>query len=516
MTRRVYAGRVASKGVASGTLYRDRPAPTTTTPPASSVIGAITATLQQLKALQASAGELGSEILQFQVEMLEDDLFVSELLERTRHGDAKTRIAAVLGEHIDKFLQSEAEIFAARATDLADLRDRLLASLGHRDALDGEAPEGAILLAHDIPPSRFLELDWAKVKGIVAQAGSTASHVALLARSQSVPMVVGVGELEPSALDRPALLDAVAGRLIVNPDPAELHMLVPSVHSVAVRDDEGIGPAMLPDGSQVRINLSVNSLSTLDETPREWFDGVGLVRTELLLRNPADLLNETAQTGLYRPLFEWAEERPVTIRLFDAGGDKAVPGLSLAAEANAFLGTRGARLLARRPDVLLTQYAAILGAAAGRPVRILIPMLTLPKEMPFFRESLRRVVAERRADPASVSLGMMVETPSAALEVGNFGADFFAIGTNDLIQYTLAASRDGDALDFGEELAPAVLHLIRLVVDEAQRHGSDATLCGDAATSLVQLQQIFECGIRSIAIPGRYAPRFKHFIRHGE
>jgi phosphotransferase system enzyme I (PtsI) len=517
MTRRVHAGRVASKGVAPGILRRDRPARTAPARPATSLIGAIATTLQQLNSLQGSAGRLGSEILQFQIEMLEDDVFVSELLDRAAElKNAQKAIQAVLNEQIGTLLQSDSETFATRATDLADLRDRLLASFGQHDEKNDATPGETILLVHDITPSRFLEMDWTKVKGVVAQAGSTASHVALLARSHCVPMLVGIGEVEQSMLERPVLLDAISGRLIVDPEPAELELAAPAIHSVAVSEEEGFGPAILPDGSQFRVNLSVNSLAALDEAPREWFDGIGLVRTELLLRDPEDLVREDAQTETYRRLFDWAEDRPVTIRLFDAGGDKMIRGFSLDGEANAFLGTRGARLLAKRPDVLLKQYRAILAAAAGRPVRILIPMLTLPREMPYFREALQQAIEQRRADPASVSLGMMVETPSAAIEIGKFGADFFAIGTNDLIQYTLAVSRDNNVLDFSDEIAPAVLDLIARVAKEANRRGSDVTLCGDAVTSRVQLKQILECGIRSIAIPGRFAPRFKHFIRHGE
>ena len=129
---------------------------------------------------------------------------------------------------------------------------------------------------------------------------------------------------------------------------------------------------------------------------------------------------------------------------------------------------------------------------------------------------LQHVLADRAVEPASVSLGMMVETPSAALEIGKFDADFFSVGTNDLTQYTLAVSRDSNALDIGEELAPAVVDLITRVVSEASRRGCEVTLCGDAATSRVQLKQIFACGIRSVAIPARFAPQLKHFIRHGE
>ena len=517
MTRHSYAGRVASNGVVSGTLRRDRPARFAPARAATTVVGAIASTLQQLQALQSSTGDLGSEILQFQVEMLEDDLFVTEILERAAAGNCnKAAIHDVINDQVAAFMESDSETFVARAADLADLRDRLLGAFGSTAAEAPVWPEDTILLVDDMTPSRFLEMDWNRVRGLVAQSGSSASHVALLARAQSVPMLVGVGEIDPSMLESPALLDAVSGRLVVNPEPAEADRALADLNGPAISEDEGKGLAIAPDGTQIRVNLSVNSLATLEETPRDWFDGIGLVRTELLLPDPDDLLREDVQADIYRRLFDWAGDAPVSIRLFDAGGDKVMPGFSLPDENNAFLGVRGARLLARRPDVLRTQYSAILRAAAGKPVRILVPMLTLPKEMPFFRQSLQEVMDEQGVDPASVMLGMMVETPAAALEVDKFGADFFALGTNDLIQYTLAASRDNDALDFGEEIAPAVLDLIEMVVMEAEARGTEATLCGDAAASRTQLKQIIECGIRSVSIPGRFAPRFKHFIRSGE
>ena len=516
MTRRAYAGRAASKGLASGVLHRDSSAPPPSMAPATSIVGAIASSLQRLKSLQAAAGKLGRDILEFQVEMLEDDLLVSEMLTLgLAPKSPQEAITTVLNGQIANLLEADSETFHARAIDVADLRDRLLATFGEAEET-ADIPEGAILLVRDMTPSRFLEIDWAKVGGIAAQAGSASSHVALLARSQSVPMVVGIGELAAGNLGRPALLDAVSGRLVVDPEPTELSPLDSTVHSVTILDEEGAGPAIMPDGTQVQVNLSVNSLATLDEAPREWFDGIGLVRTELLLHNPQDLLRRDLLAQAYGRLFDWAEHRPVTIRLFDAGGDKPIPGFSLPGEANAFLGTRGARLLAKRPDVLQTQFEAILDAARGRAVGVMIPMLTLPGEMAFFREMLQHVLADRAIEPASVSLGMMVETPSAALEIGKFDADFFSVGTNDLTQYTLAVSRDSNALDIGEELTPAVVELITRVVSEARRRGCEVTLCGDAATSRVQLKQIFECGIRSVAIPARFAPQFKHFIRHGE
>ena len=517
MTRRVYAGRIASKGIASGTLWRDADPQLVTARPATTVIAAVAATIRQLTALQRAAGKLGSDILQFQIEMLEDDAFVADLLQSAAAKDARRAIETVMNGQIQHFLKSDAETFAARALDLTDLRDRLLANFagGRPRERTAGIPEAAILVAEDLTPSRFLELDWSKVKAVAAQAGSAASHVALLARAQSVPMLVGVGKIDPLTTGRSALLDAVSGRLIVDPEPAEVSALASGVDGIVVTDDEALGGALLPGGEPVEVHLSVNALTALDQAPREWFDGIGLVRTELLLRGPEDMLDETYQAESYRRLFAWAGDRPVTIRLFDAGGDKPIPGFSLAGEANPFLGTRGARILARRQDVLETQYAAILAAAAGRSARILIPMLSLPREMVYFRETLQKVALERGLDASQASLGMMVETPSAALEVDKFGADFFSVGTNDLIQYTLAASRDGNALDFGDDVPAAVLELIARVVEHGEQNGADVSLCGDAATSPVQLKQILECGIRSIAVPGKFAPRVKHLIRHG-
>jgi phosphotransferase system enzyme I (PtsI) len=485
--------------------------------PATTVIAAVTATLQQLKTLQQAAGDLGSEILQFQVEMLEDDIFVRELLERAAVSHSlHEAIQTVLDDHIRAFLGSETETFAARSADLADLRDRLVATFRPHEVTDAGLPEGTILLVEDLTPSRFLETDWSRIRGIAAQAGSIASHVALLARSKAVPMLVGLDEVDPAALNRPVLLDAVSGKLIVDPEPAELDLNGAGSEGEGESQEGASELARRPDATHIRVNLSVNSLADLDQVPREWFDGIGLVRTELMMTDPGDLLREEAQAEAYRRLFDWAGDLPVTIRLFDAGGDKPIAGFSPAAESNPFLGTRGARILAKRPDVLRTQYSAILRAAANRPVRILVPMLTLPREMTLFREHLDELVEARHVAPGSVSLGMMVETPSAVLEIGNFVADFFAIGTNDLLQYTLAASRDNAALDFGDDLAPAVIDLIGRVAREAERRGTDVTLCGDAATSRVQLRQILDCGIRAIAIPGRFAPSVKQFIRSAD
>lgn len=505
-----YAGTAASEGAVYGTLYRDAAPSVQSGRPAAGVAGAIIETAMQLRVLQAGASELGSDILEFQLALLEDDGLILKLLEASADGDAKHSVSGVFDREIASYRAAKNERFAARAADLADLRDRLVRALDGTPVENAKPPPGAILITAEMTPSRFLELNRASIVGIVDQKGSPASHVALLARAEGVPMLVGVGPVADDCEGRPAFLDANTGELVVDP----VESVAPG-NPVAtdVPDTEGTGPAILPDGSAVEINLTVNALASLAAAPREWFDAIGLVRTELLIRGPQDLTRSDLQAELYRPLFDWAEGKPVTIRLLDGGGDKQVPGFVPPRGQGGFLGVRGARLLVRRSDVLRAQLAAILMAAEDRPVRILVPMVTLPEEMRIFRAEFNRAVDE--AGARSAMLGMMVETPAAALDIAAFDADFFALGTNDLAQYALAASRGGDVLPIGDETPAPVLELVRMVVDHGAASGRPVSLCGDVSASPGSLGRLLGCGVRSFCVPARFAPRLKRFIRTG-
>lgn len=506
MTSARYPARVASPGMAYGTLRRDRSGASQSGEPAAGVVPAILAAATQLRALQVRSSGLGSDILEFQIALLEDDDLVREVLEAAAaSGDPAQAVREVLGKRIAQFSGSDSERFAARAVDLADLRDRLLGALEGNTGGADDWPEATILLAEDMTPSRFLSLDRANVIGIVDRHGSTASHVALLARSHGMPMLVSAGSIANDCDARPVLLDAEKGELLIEPGPGRL--IQPGAHNLAslTPDSEGAGPAITPEGETVRIHLTVNALDTLAHAPAAWFDGIGLVRSELLIRDAHTLRDADAQAELYRPLFAWAGDLPVTIRLLDAGGDKQVPGLPPAGDE------RGARLLMRHADVLAAQLSAILRAADGRAARIMVPMVTRPDEMDFFRAELDR--AGGGHSPAL--LGMMVETPAAALEIARFDADFYALGTNDLTQYTLAAARESDVAGDFREMASAVVRLVGMVVDHAAATGKPVTVCGDVAPTSAALGRLLEAGVRSLCVPPRLAPRFKQFIRTG-
>ena len=516
MSRRAYAGRVASSGVAAGTLRRDEVAKARRIP-VTSVVGAIAATLGELRGLQANVGAIGSDILQFQIELLEDDTFVLEMLECVRAGAApEAAVQQIFDVHIGGLASGGNDNFAARAADLADLRERLADSLRGYSAEMAQPPEDAILIADDMTPSRFLSIGWNRLSGLVTERGSPTSHVALLARSQGVPMLTGVGPVPPSCEGRPALLNGHSGELVVDPEAAELDIAAARPMLLPATDGADEGPVSLPNGERIRINLSVNSLAALDETRSDQFDGIGLVRTELLMPDAAALHRPDVQCAIYQRLLDWAGERPVTIRLFDAGGDKQLDGFTVESGGNPFLGLRGAGLLAHRPDILEVQLRAILAAAAGRHVRILVPMVTLPAQMIWFRNKLAEAAANISQDPAKTSLGMMVETPAAALDIDRFDVDFYALGTNDLIQYTMAAFRDSDASDLSEPIASPVIELIRKVVAHGRAKEREVSLCGDLAASPAHFGQLLDCGIRSFTMPARFAPRFRQFVRNGE
>jgi phosphotransferase system enzyme I (PtsI) len=498
--------------LAHGILRCDRAHTGSRQEPAHGVVSAILVAAEQLRALQARAHDLGAEVLAFQLELLEDDSLVFELLKAVDAGASpQEAIHRVFGRQIAAFEESDSERFASRGADLADLRDRLLGALRGKSGVNEDWPDETILFVHDLTPSRYLALDRSKVIGIVDREGSTASHVALLARSEGVPMLVGAGALAGSDEGRPVLLDGERGELVIEP---AAERSAPHAPAVPLSDEAAAGTARLANGEAVAIQLTVNSLDGLADTPPDWFDGIGLVRSELLIRDAQLLHDAEAQAALYRPLFDWAGERPVVIRLIDAGGDKQVPGLALSGADAGFLGLRGARLLRRRPEVLRVQLAAILSAAGANAVRIMVPMITLPEEMAFFRTELGHALAAAGADAGRAKLGMMIETPAAALRVAHFDADFFSLGTNDLTQYTLAASREGDVLSGREEELPeAVLELVRRVVDHGLESGRPVTMCGDVGPSAAGLGRLLHCGVRSFCVPPRLVAPFKHFIR---
>ena len=509
-------GRTASPGVAIGTLFvlqsalhRVRGAGSTTEEGAA-LREAIEAAKAELTELITQTEGEAAEILTFQIAMLEDEELAAPAHTEIAGGSsADLAWRTALDVQIADYAAADDEYFRARVSDLVDMRDRVLQHLSGAQAQ--ALPQGAVIAADDMTPSRFLSHDWRSGGAIALSKGSPSSHVAMLARARHVPMVVGLGfdtaKLKPGA---PAIVDGGAGLIILDPEVESRKQASNRIANEARLEAEAQHflkrPATTRDGTAVAVFINVASpeeLNTLDPTI---CDGIGLVRTELLFHGQDSLPSEDQQVAVYRRILEWASGRPVIVRTLDAGGDKPIPGLTVE-ESNPFLGLRGLRLSLKRPEVFRSQLRALCRAAVAGELKIMLPMVTVPGELEEARGHLNEVVAElARVGIAHKRppLGIMVEVPSVALTPERFAADFFSIGSNDLTQYVMAAARDlSSVAHLADPTDPAVLQLIERVVDHAACEGVEVSLCGDAASDPALVPQLLRCGLRKLsAAPG--------------
>jgi len=472
----------------------------------------------ELHALIARARDTDAEtILAFQVAMLDDPVVSTPAFDAIAASDgaaAAWRNAMEL--QIREFHEAEDLYFRARASDLRDVRDRVLRHIAGDAA--APVPPGAIVVARDLPPSRFLEIQW-DGGGAALIEGSPNSHVAMLARSHGVPMMIGIGgsDLRGHA---DAILDAEHGVLVLSPDARALVDLEARQQSAAsARTDEARflrEPAKTMRGERVEVLINVADAGELDRFDPAHCDGIGLVRTELLLRTTAELEDEERQYALYARILRWARAKPVTIRTLDAGGDKSIPGYTVDGERNPFLGVRGVRLSLMHPRVLSVQLRALARAAALGPLKVMLPMVTRPHELDHVRLILDATMMDLREHGvacARPALGIMVEVPATALTIDLFDADFFSIGSNDLIQYVTASGRDASPLaPLQDPLQPAVLRLIHEVVRHAQTQGIAVSLCGDMASDVRCIPALLRVGLRCLSVAPAAVGRVKAAI----
>jgi phosphoenolpyruvate-protein phosphotransferase (PTS system enzyme I) len=444
-----------------------------------------------------------AEILEFQVAMMGDETFwdaARELIETGKAADLAW--SEVLDQEIENYAQSEEEYFRARTADLTDIRDRVLQAL--RGDSELSIPAGTIYLADDITPSAFLFHDWTG-GGIALRQGSTTSHVAMLARQRGVPMIVGIGSGHVER-DSQAILDAKAGSLIVSPDAAALRAWETGraefTAAAAVAARYAPDAARTADGVSIAIHVNVADPAETEHIDIGHVDGVGLMRTEFLYGK--GLPDEETQYRAYRKVLEWAAGKPVTIRTADAGGDKPVPGFTID-ESNPFLGVRGIRLCLAKPGIFRVQIRALLRAGVHGNLKIMLPMVSVPSEIDaaraLFDEEMGKLAMEGLPF-AMPELGIMVEVPSVAITPERFGnAAFFSIGSNDLTQYVLAASRDSGALAaLARTDDPSVLSLISNVAAHGSRSGIPVSLCGDAGSDPALVPHLLKAGLRSLSV----------------
>jgi phosphotransferase system enzyme I (PtsI) len=482
---------------------------------------AIAGSLARLEALTSSAAGDGADILAFQVAMLEDDTLAAPAFAAIEAGAAADRAwRAALDSEIAGYESAEDDHFQARASDLRDIRDRVLGALWGV-ATDSSVPAGAIVLGEDVTPSRFLAVDWSRGGGIALTRGSASGHVATLARARAVPMIVGLDfDLDTVEPGREALIDGEIATLHLDPDAATREDFAARARraegSARAADVFRALPARTADGVPIAVCLNVADTAELETLDPAICDGIGLVRTEFLFQGVGGLPDAEMQYRAYRRLVEWAAGRPVTIRTLDAGADKPIAGLTLPHETNPFLGLRGIRLSLARPVAFRAQLEALCRAAAHGPLEAMLPMVSLPRELERARAHLDDVMADLVANGIACrrpDLGIMVEVPAAAIDIEAFDAAFFSIGSNDLTQYVMAAARDSDAVaELVDPAHPPVLRLIGQVAAHGARVGRKVSLCGDAAGEPRLIAALLRSGLRMLSVSPAALARTKEAI----
>jgi phosphoenolpyruvate-protein phosphotransferase len=420
-----------------------------------------------------------------------------------------------------------------RADEVREIARRLVRNLTRAPFRSfAGLPPGAILVAEWLTPADAALLDPARVAAVATEEGGLDGHTAIMLRALGIPTVLGVMGLTAHVeTGRVAVVDGTAGLVILEPTPATLLTARRAVIAFARRRQRWGRlrrlPAVTLCGTEVALQANLELPAELPLVAQSGAHGVGLLRSEFLFMNRDDLPDEQAQTEIYTTVVEAMEGDPVTIRVLDWGGEKEIEALaaagvgSSAGDANPALGLRGIRMLLRHRDLLETQFAAILRAAAAGPVRVMLPMVTNMAEVREARAIYHHTADVLRARGVRLPeklppLGAMVEVPAAALAADGLAtvADFFAIGSNDLTMYTLAADRaDTEAVDLYNPTHPAVLRLIVMIVAAGARSGIDVSLCGEMAANARLAPLLLGLGIRSFSMNATAVPRVKQAVR---
>lgn len=483
---------------------------------------AVAESIRQIVELAGKSDELGAEILEFQELLLGDDEILGPVRRRISAGmSADSAWSEVLKIEIDDYASSDSEYMAARASDLSDLRDRVLNAMMSNGSGHAHEPTlGDVIVADDIGPSVLIE--WADrniAAGVALGAGSATAHSAIVARSKGLPMAVGISGLDQILNGAEMLLDGDEGTVTVGEQArlAEIRdtRMTKVEESRRIEAEFAAKQARTASGKPIKVLLNVEDPDDLEKLNPEICDGIGLFRTEFLFMGES-LPSEEIQYSAYRRVVQWADGRPVTIRTLDAGGDKPVAGLTVESETNPFLGVRGLRLSLANLGQFRMQLRAISRAAALGPVKAMLPMVTVPSELTEAGQHLDEVLRELEAEGtacARPALGIMVETPAAALTAADWPAEFYSIGSNDLVQYVTACARDNPRVaGLANPANPAVLELMRRTVEAGQARGVEVSICGEMASDPKHIHSLLDVGLDTLSVTAAYAGRVKHAI----
>ena len=491
------------------------------------------AAVEQLNSIHQRAlkslGEEKAAIFEGHLMILEDEELEEEIIDYLRSNKVNASVAAskIIDQQVEMLSEIDDEYLKERAGDIRDIGNRLIKNILGMHIVDlGDIAEESILVAYDLTPSETAQLNLEKVLGFITDIGGRTSHTSIMARSLELPAIVGTNNVTARVNTGDYLiLDAVNNRVYVNPTQAEIDELKTLEAKLAEEKAELAKlkdlPAVTLDDHKVDVVANIGTIRDCEGAHRNGAEGVGLYRTEFLFMDRDQLPSEEEQFIAYKEVVEAMEGRLVVLRTMDIGGDKELPYLNLPKEMNPFLGWRAVRIALDRREILHAQLRAVLRASAFGKLAVMFPMIISVEEIRELKSVLETLKAALRAEgkafDENIQVGVMVETPSAAVNAKFLAkeVDFFSIGTNDLTQYTLAVDRGNELIShLYNPMSPSVLGLIKQVIDASHAEGKWTGMCGELAGDERATLLLLGMGLDEFSMSAISVPRIKKLIRH--
>lgn len=465
--------------------------------------------------IRQRVGQKESEILSGQVMMLSDPFMVSQMEDAIQSGScAEAAVDTVCQMYIEMFSNVEDELMKQRATDIGDIKTRMLRLLLGVESVDmASLPKGTVLAAKDLTPSMTVGLQKENVSAIITEVGGKTSHSAILARALEIPAVLGIPDALQQLTDgQTAIVDGATGQVLTEPDAETLY------HYTKLQEEQLRQKAMLSiyrdkpttdaSGRSYQLYANIGSVMEAQAALENGAEGIGLFRTEFLFMDRPAMPDEEEQLEAYSSVSHLMKGKEVIIRTLDVGGDKEVSYLKMGSEQNPFLGWRAIRYCLSEQPLFKTQLRALLRAGAQeRNIKIMLPLVTGVQEIRAARSLLEECKQELSRegleyDP-KIALGVMIETPAAALTADLMAkeADFFSIGTNDLTQYTIAVDRGNAKVEqLYTTLHPAVLRSIRGIIHAAKQAKIPVGMCGESAADPLLIPLLMQFGLDEFSV----------------
>ena len=465
--------------------------------------------------IRQRVGQKESEILSGQVMMLSDPFMVSQMEDAIQSGScAEAAVDTVCQMYIEMFSNVEDELMKQRATDIEDIKTRMLRLLLGVESVDmASLPKGTVLAAKDLTPSMTVGLQKENVSAIITEVGGKTSHSAILARALEIPAVLGIPDALQQLTDgQTAIVDGATGQVLTEPDAETLY------HYTKLQEEQLRQKAMLSiyrdkpttdaSGRSYQLYANIGSVMEAQAALENGAEGIGLFRTEFLFMDRPAMPDEEEQLEAYSSVSHLMKGKEVIIRTLDVGGDKEVSYLKMGSEQNPFLGWRAIRYCLSEQPLFKTQLRALLRAGAQeKNIKIMLPLVTGVQEIRAARSLLEECKQELSRegleyDP-KIALGVMIETPAAALTADLMAkeADFFSIGTNDLTQYTIAVDRGNAKVEqLYTTLHPAVLRSIRGIIHAAKQAKIPVGMCGESAADPLLIPLLMQFGLDEFSV----------------